>query len=68
MTDIVKGMADVCAWTQEGWEYRRAGCRGWSFHIYSEKYAPKRNRCHLCSRPIEFKSAAIRAAAGEEGK
>ena len=46
--------ADVCAWTQDGWEHRVAGCRGWSVHIYNEKYEPKRNRCHLCGKPIKF--------------
>lgn len=44
-----------CEWTQEGWEYRRAGCNGWSTHIYSPKYSPPGNKCPHCKAPIKFK-------------
>lgn len=51
---------DVCEWTQEGWEYRRTGCDGRSYHIYNPKYGRPGNKCPECKRPVHLKSEAAR--------
>jgi hypothetical protein len=50
----------VCEWTQHDWEYRTAGCNGYSFHVYSPKYSPPGNKCPCCEKRIKFKSEAAR--------
>ena len=57
MLEMPAAAPAVCVWTQKGWEYRTAGCNGWSAHIYSPKYSPPGNKCPHCKAPIKLTEA-----------
>lgn len=67
MSDIVKGMADVCVWTRIS-EYDTVMHYSTPHGVMNDLNLWRGLQCSICHNPIKFKeAAAIHAAAGREG-